>query len=102
MTFYQPANDYIGAYLAYLISNANRGVVWGQIIMRAAPCEDDLRGKEGRVSVYTVMLIDLAFPLFKQVGIKLNKSTLVKSLVCVGLDVLCLSVQFHKSDYLSK
>lgn len=74
--------------------------------MRAAPCEDDLnwdlRGKEGRVSVYTVMLIDLAFPLFKQVGIKLNKSTLVKSLVCVGLDVLCLSVQFHKSDYLSK
>lgn len=29
LTFYQPANDYIGAYLAYLISNANRGVVWG-------------------------------------------------------------------------
>jgi len=30
-------------------------------------CERDLVGG-GRVSVYTVMLIDLAFPLFKQVG----------------------------------
>lgn len=74
--------------------------------MRAAQCEDDLnrylRGTEERVSVYTVMLIELAFPLFKQVGIKLNKSSSVKSLVCVGLDVLSLSVQFHKSDYWSK
>lgn len=102
LTFYQPANDCVGAYLAYLISNANRGVVWWQITMRAAQCEDDLRGNEGRVSVYTVMLIDLAFPLFKQVGKNLNKSTLVEGLVCVGLAVLCLSVQFHKSDYLSK
>lgn len=40
--------------------------------MRAARCEHDLNwhlgGNEGRVAVYTVMLIDLAFPLFKQVG----------------------------------
>lgn len=102
LTFHQPANDCVGAYLAYLISNANRGVARRQITMRAAQCEDDLRGNEGRVSVYTVMLIDLAFPLFKQVGINLNKSTLVEGLVCVGLAVLGRSVQFHKSDYLSK
>lgn len=57
--------------------------------MRAAQCEDDLnrylRGKEESVSVYTVMLIELAFPLFKQVGIKLNKSTLVKVLFVLAL-----------------
>lgn len=44
--------------------------------MRAARCEHDLNwhlregggGKRGELSVYTVMLLDLAFPLFKQVG----------------------------------
>lgn len=49
--------------------------------MRAARCQRDLNwqlgGEKHIVSVHTVMLINLAFPLSRQVGIKLNKSTLV-------------------------
>lgn len=61
-----------------------------------------MRGRpEGRVLVYAVMLMDLAFPLFRQVGNKLNGSTLAV-LFALAAAVPRLSVQFHKSAYLSK
>lgn len=67
--------------------------------------QEQLRGvrgwPEGRVSVYAVMLMDLAFPLFRQVGIKLNGLTLAV-LFALAPTVPRLSVQFHKSAYLSK
>lgn len=70
LTFYQPANDYIGAYLEYLHEMQTCCSVGGNYnqssLMWAWP--KLAPGGEGRVSVYTVMLIDLAFPLFKQVG----------------------------------
>lgn len=53
------------------------------------------------MSVYAVMLMDLAFPLFRQVGIKLNGSTLAV-LFALAAAVPRLSVQFHKCAYLSK